>query len=87
MRPEYASKMEAVEETVLPGAEPLLPQGGKRVYFFDTGANSPSAAWPVLIVTHDAGGKEVEYYCFDRVTTHIRLTDLDFNPDEVWNKK
>ncbi len=85
-RPEYPN-MEAIEDTIPPRTEALLPQGGKRVYFFDTRTNSPSAGLPVLIVTHDAAGKEVEYYCFDRMTTQIRLTDKDFDPDQVWKKK
>jgi Protein of unknown function (DUF1571) len=85
-RPEYP-KMEAVEDSIPPRTEALLPQGGKRVYFFDTGTNSASAGLPVLIVTHDAAAKEVEYYCFDRMTTRIRLTDKDFDPEQVWKKK
>jgi hypothetical protein len=86
-RPEYVAKMEAIEETVPPRTEALLPDGGKRVMFFDSGADSPSAHLPVLVITCENTGREVEYYCFDRVTTKIRLTDADFDPELVFKKK
>jgi len=86
-RPEYVTRMNAIEETIPPGAEELLPQGGKRVIFFDTAPDSPSVHLPVLVITHDHAGQEVEYYCFDRMTTKLRLTDADFDPEVVFKKK
>lgn len=89
-RPECAAKMEAVEEIIAAKTEPLLPQGGKRVYFFDTGATCPSKDLPVLVIAYEIKGKElkeVEYYCFDNMMTNLRLDGRDFDPDLVWSKK
>ena len=86
-RAEYPSKLEAIEETVPPKNEKLLPIGAKRTYFFDTAADGPSAGLPVLVTTFDANGKEVEYYCFDRFLFPVRFIDADFDPEIAWKKK
>ncbi len=86
-RAEYPNKLEAIEETVPPKMESLLPQGAKRTYFFDTNANAPSAGLPVLVTTFDANGKEVEYYCFDRFLFPVRFNDADFDPERAWMKR
>jgi hypothetical protein len=87
-RPEYPNPMEAIEEIIPARAELLFPQGGKRVYFFDTGANSPSKSLPVVVVAYDnATRKEAEYYCFDNFMHPINIGDKDFDPELVWKKK
>ena len=86
-RPEFQSKLEALEETIPPRAEALLPQGGKRFTFWDTAPNAKSAGLPVLVTTYDAAAKEVEYYRFDNFMYPVRLKDEDFDPDQVFRKK
>lgn len=86
-RPEFVNKVDAIEETVPPKTEKLLPTGAKRTYFFDTSRDGPSAGLPVLVVTHENNGKEVEYYCFDRFQFPVSLTDADFNPEKAWPRK
>jgi len=81
-RHEFASACEAVEQTIAAGAEPLLPRGGRRLWIFD-----PETKFPVLLVTHDDSGHEVEYYCYDRFEFPVHLDDDDFNPDKLWNPK
>jgi len=80
-RKEYEHKVEAVLQSIAPGAERLLPGGGQRLWCFD-----PEHALPVLIVTHDEMSREVEYYCHDRFEFSGRFTDDDFNPDKLWAK-
>lgn len=81
-RPEFAGVCEAVEQIILPAAEPQLPRGGRRLWIFD-----PETKFPVLIVTQDDSGHEVEYYCYDRLEFPVRLDDDDFNPDKLWSPK
>jgi hypothetical protein len=81
-RPEFSSPCEAVEQKILPGAEPQLPRGGRRLWAFDT-----SIRFPVLIITQNELGQEVEYYCYDLFQFPVRLDDDDFNPDKLWPKK
>jgi Protein of unknown function (DUF1571) len=78
-RPELPQPVEAVEQQILSGEEPLLPHGGKRVWMFDE-----SNHLPVLVSTQDAEGHEVEYYCYDRIQFGVPLDDADFNPDILW---
>ena len=77
--------LESVEQTILPGDEPLLPKGGRRQWFFDSKPESPSYGLPVLIVTHE-GAREVEYYRFDRFRLPAGLTDADFDPEKLGKK-
>ncbi|MCI0742171.1 MAG: DUF1571 domain-containing protein [Gemmataceae bacterium] len=78
-RPEFEHKLEAVQQTLPPKADPVLPGGGNRLWFFD-----PQLLLPVLVVTRDETGREVEYYCHDRFQFPVRLDDDDFNPDLLW---
>jgi hypothetical protein len=78
-RPEFARPLPMVEHTVPAGAEAELPGGGKRLYGFD-----PETYMPVLVVTTDNRGQEVEYYRYDRLQLSVRLDDDDFNPDKLW---
>lgn len=80
-RKEYETKVEAVLQSIAPGWEALLPGGGQRLWCFD-----PEHNLPVLIVTHDDVGREVEYYCHDRFEFPSRYPDDDFNPDKLWAK-
>lgn len=86
-RAEFVNKLEAIEETVPPKTESLLPTGAKRTYFFDTTSDSVSFGLPLLVTTFENNGKEVEYYCFDRIQCPVRFTDADFNPEMAWGKK
>jgi hypothetical protein len=81
-RPEFNEPCETVAETIPPGAEPQLPGGGSRLWLFD-----PNTRLPALIITEDATGHEVEYYCYDRFQFPVRLDEDDFNPDKLWAKK
>ena len=86
-RPEYRVKLEAVEETVAPGAESLLPRGGRRTTFYDPTPGAPSHGLPVIVSTRDHAGREVEYYCFDRFLHPIVLDDGDFDPERLLKRK
>jgi hypothetical protein len=78
-RPEYPVPLEGVECQFPPGREPEIPQGGRRLLFFD-----PGTKFPVLSMTYDAGGREVDYYCFDRFQLGVHLDDDDFSPEKLW---
>jgi hypothetical protein len=80
-RPEFEELLEGVEQAVPQNSDPLLPSGGRRWWFFDP------MGLPALIITHDETGREVEYYCHDRIQAPVRLDDDDFNPDKLWRKK
>jgi hypothetical protein len=79
-RPEYEAPMEGIEETIAPGSE--LPGGGTRQVFFDS-----TSHLPVLLITRDAQGRELEYYAYDRLQYPVKLDDDDFNPDKLWPAK
>jgi hypothetical protein len=75
-RPEAEAAVEGVLHIIPPGFESGLPKGGQRLWFFDS-----TLHFPVLLITHDAQGQEVEYYCFDRfLFPPGRFADADFNP-------
>ena len=78
-RPEYEHNMVAVLQTVPAKGDPNLPRGGQRHWFFD-----PELHLPMLIITQDESGREVEYYCHDRLLFPVHLSDDDFNPDLLW---
>lgn len=78
-RPEYDAPMDAVERLIPPGLEPQLPRGGRRWLFFDS-----ASGLPVLTITHDDRGNEVEYYCYDHLQYPVRLDDADFDPERLW---
>jgi hypothetical protein len=77
-RPEYAEMLEGVEVVYPPRVDPLLPEGCRRWWFFD-----PQKGLPLLVIATDPAGKEVEYYCYDRVMYPVRLDDEDFNPKRL----
>jgi hypothetical protein len=80
-RKEFESHVEAALQTILPGWEAQLPKGGQRLWFFDA-----EHGLPVLIVTQDEAGHEVEYYCHDRFEFPSRFGDGEFDPDQRWQK-
>jgi hypothetical protein len=73
--------LEGAEDDMPPGADPNLPHGGRRQLYFDTVSHLP-----VLVITKDERGQEVEYYRFDRFQKNVKLDDDDFNPDKLWKK-
>jgi hypothetical protein len=78
-RPEYPRPLPMIEHTLPPGLEPELPRGGKRQYGFD-----PESHLPVLVITRDERGQEVEYYRYDRIQFPVKLDADDFDPDKLW---
>jgi hypothetical protein len=80
-RPEMENDGIGVMQSIPAGAEPQMPKGGKRLWVFDR-----LSRLPVLLVTQDAAGHEVEYYFYDRVEYPVRLDDDDFNPDKLWGR-
>ncbi len=78
-RPEFDTMVEAVMQVLPPKSDPNLPRGGQRLWFFD-----PAIHLPVLVITQDETGREVEYYCHDRFQFPVRLDDDDFNPEVLW---
>lgn len=81
-RVEFEQPVEIVEHVVPTGAETQLPHGGKRWWAFD-GVNH----LPVLVITHDHRGQEVEYYCYTQIQYPQTFTDDDFNPAKLWKIK
>jgi hypothetical protein len=81
-RMEFDHPCEAVEQTIPPGVESLLPRGGRRLWVFD-----PILKLVVLTTAQDDAGHDVEYYCYDRLQYPVRLDDDDFNPDKLWPQK
>jgi hypothetical protein len=63
-RPEFGEPVHAVLQHIPARTEPLLPRGGQRFWFFDT-----TRHLPVLVITHDHLGMEVEYYCFEEINS------------------
>jgi hypothetical protein len=80
-RPEFDAPVEGVLQNIPPGAELGLAQGGQRLWYFD-----PVLNFPLLTITTDAGGQELEYYCYHRFQVSVRLSDADFNPSTLWKK-
>jgi hypothetical protein len=79
-RKEYPYPLLGVQLVLRPNDDPLLPQGGTRQWYFDPKSDSPSHGFQVLIIATDPAGREVEYYLFEKVNFHVRLTDADFDP-------
>jgi hypothetical protein len=80
-RAEFDSPVVGLEHQIPEGAEPSLPRGGKRTYFFH-----PDNSLPMLIIAHNERGQEVEYYRYDRLQPSVKLDDADFDPDKLWDK-
>lgn len=81
-RPESLNPVEAVQQTVPPGNDPLLPKGGRRLWLFDTKEHLP-----MTLVTWDDSDHEVEYYSFDCLQFPVKLDNEDFNPARMGGKK
>jgi hypothetical protein len=79
-RPEYPAPMDGVEQMIPPGGETDMPKGGKRWWFFEA-----TTHLPVLVITLDEAGHELEYNCYDQLRENVPLTDGDFNPD-LWDR-
>lgn len=80
-RAEFPHAVEAVEQTIPPGSEKQLPKGGTRQWYFD-----PASRLPLLLITYDASGHEVEYYCYENLQAPVAFSDDDFNPEKLWKK-
>jgi hypothetical protein len=78
-RPEYTTPLEGVECLFPPNREPEIPDGGRRLVYFD-----PVTHFPVMSLTYDQSGREVDFYCFDRFQLDVKLDDDDFNPEKLW---
>jgi hypothetical protein len=86
-RSEYLYPLVGITHKLRPSDDRLFPAGGTRYYFFDMKKGSPSHGFPVLITAKDAGGKEVEYYLFEKIKSPAGLTDADFDPARLGKKK
>ncbi|MCS7160088.1 MAG: DUF1571 domain-containing protein [Gemmatales bacterium] len=86
-RPESATPMECLMQEIPPHLEKYLPRGGKRYFYLATDPRVQEHQLPVLVITHDDAGREVEYYCYDRFNINIGLRDEDFDPDRLWGKR
>jgi hypothetical protein len=71
--------LEGVECQFPAGREPEIPDGGRRLVYFD-----PATHFPVVSLTYDMSGHEVDFYCFDRFQLDVKLDDDDFNPEKLW---
>jgi hypothetical protein len=80
-RPEFKTPVESVEMDIPAGLDPSLPNGGRRLFFFD-----PVQSLPILVITRDDTDHEVEYYCYDHFQYPVKLDDDDFNPDKLWGR-
>lgn len=85
-RPETRQRLEGVAQVVPPGFEKHLPHGGLRYWFFSVEPSATEYGLPVLIITLDETGREVEYYLSDRLCVNVNLGDRDFDPDYLWGK-
>jgi hypothetical protein len=86
-RKEYAYPLEGVDITLMPSDDPLLPKGGRKLVYFDMKADSPSYGFPVVLITQDETGREVEYYAFTKFKNPANLTDADFDPARLVPKR
>jgi hypothetical protein len=80
-RPEFATPVACVLHRIPPGREPELSRGGQRLWFFD-----PDLCLPVLTVTTDASGVEVDYTCYERLQLIQHFGDDEFNPTKLWGR-
>jgi Protein of unknown function (DUF1571) len=80
-RAEFAEPVNHVKQVVAPKADPNMPAGGVRNWYFNA-----TNGLPVLIVAFDEKGHEVEYYCHDRFEYPVRLDNDDFNPDKLFKR-
>jgi len=85
-RRESDHPLDGLELVLQPGDEPSLPKGGKKIVYFDLKEGSASYAFPVLLITHDENGREVENYFFDKIKNPAGLTDADFSLERMQGK-
>jgi hypothetical protein len=78
-RPEFDHPLEGIEQLIPAGVEPQLAKGGRRYSLFDSASHLP-----VLTITQDSTGKEVEYYCYEQIHYPVHFQDADFDPDQLW---
>jgi hypothetical protein len=81
-RPEFDMPLESVQQTIAARVDPQLPRGGTRWWMFDA-----THHLPLLIVTEDTTGHEVEYYCYDRIQFNLPFDDAEFDPAKLWPEK
>jgi hypothetical protein len=86
-RPESAVPMECAVQKVPPRLEKHLPRGGHRYFFFNADAKAREHQLPVLVVTVDENGKQVEYYCYDQLAMNVSLSANDFEPNVIWSRR
>ncbi|HET6575760.1 MAG TPA: DUF1571 domain-containing protein [Fimbriiglobus sp.] len=79
-RPEYPYPLEGVEVRTNNGGSTVILGGGTRQVFFDPKPDSPSHLLPVVVVTKDMNGREVEYYSFTHFKVPAGTTDADWDP-------
>jgi hypothetical protein len=79
-RPEYPYPLEGVEVSTNNSGSDVIEGGGSRQVYFDPKPDSPSYLLPVLVITKDLNGREVEYYSFTRFQVTAGTTDADWNP-------
>jgi hypothetical protein len=81
-RPEFPAPVEVVMHLIPAGADPGLPHGGQRLWYFDT-----TLRFPVLVIAHAADGREMEYYCFDNILFpgHVPQDD-EFSPANLGHR-
>lgn len=82
-RPESPYPLEGVEVTTANSGSTVIAGGGTRQVFFDPKPDSPAYLLPVLVVTKDLAGREVEYYSFTRFKIPAGTTDADWNPSRL----
>jgi hypothetical protein len=82
-RPESPYPLEGVEVTTSNSGSDVIAGGGSRQVFFDPKPDSPSYMLPVLVITKDLAGREVEYYSFTRFKVPAGTTDADWNPAKL----
>jgi Protein of unknown function (DUF1571) len=80
-RSEFSQPVEGVAQRIPPGSEAALPEGGARLWFFDV-----ALRFPVLVITQDSQGQEVEYYCHEGFTFPGQLSEDDFDPEKLWRR-
>lgn len=79
-RPEFPRPVRTAEVTIPPGLEADLPNGGRRLFFFE-----PKQNISLLLLTYDDKNQEVEYYFYDRLIAPAALDANDFNLDRLWS--
>jgi hypothetical protein len=81
-RPEFDGPVEVALHVIPPGVERGLPRGGQRLWFFDS-----NLSFPILVITRDYQGREVEYYRYEELLfPAARWGDDHFNPDVLWGR-